>query len=294
MRAAFASLVDYAGLFPPAGLGMADAVREYDRERRGPERWMLGRFVVAASRLEELGTAIESAGLPIARHDPWRISAVMGVHLPDELSRINAFRAAWESRGVMVDALEYKVSSVGQLLTVAEQIPSAYQRYFEVPPEGPYGALVAAIGRVGAFAKVRTGGTTPELFPAPDQLTAFLIAATGQGVRFKATAGLHHPFRGQYRLTYDAEPEQGWMYGFVNLLVATAVLLRSGDGEAAQAILEAVGAESFERLPTGVRVLGQHCSWDELANARERAFTSFGSCSFREPVDELGLPEQVA
>jgi|CXWL01.1.fsa_nt_gi hypothetical protein len=294
MRAAFASLVDYAGLFPPAGLGMPDAVREYDRERRGPDRWMLGRFVVAASRLEELGTAIESEGLHIARHDPWRVSAVMGVHLPDELSRVNAFRAAWESRGVTVDALEFKVSSVGQLLTVAEQIPAAYQRFFEVPHEGPYGALVAAIGRVGAFAKVRTGGTTAELFPAPDQLTAFLIAATGQGVRFKATAGLHHPYRGQYRLTYEAEAASGWMYGFVNLLVATTLLLRSGDGEAAQAVLEAVGAESFQRDEDGIRVLGHHCSWDELASARERAFTSFGSCSFREPVDELGLPEQVA
>lgn len=294
MRAAFASLVDYAGLFPPAGLGMPDAVREYDRERRGPDRWMLGRFVVAASRLEELGSAIESEGLTIARHDPWRVSAVMGVHLPDELSRVNAFRAAWESRGVTVDALEYKVSSVGQLLTVAEQIPAAYQRFFEVPHEGPYGALVAAIGRVGAFAKVRTGGTTADLFPAPDQLTAFLIAATGQGVRFKATAGLHHPYRGQYRLTYEAEPEQGWMYGFVNLLVATAVLLRTGDGEAAQAVLEAVGAAAFPRDDDGIRAAGQHFSWDELARARERAFTSFGSCSFREPVDELGLPEQVA
>lgn len=153
---------------------------------------------------------------------------------------------------------------------------------------------MAAIGRVGAFAKVRTGGTTADLFPAPDQLTAFLIAATGQGVRFKATAGLHHPYRGQYRLTYEAEPEQGWMYGFVNLLVATAVLLRTGDGEAAQAVLEAVGAAAFPRDDDGIRAAGQHFSWDELARARERAFTSFGSCSFREPVDELGLPEQVA
>ena len=141
---------------------------------------------------------------------------------------------------------------------------------------------------------MRTGGTTADLFPAPEQLTAFLIAATGQGVRFKATAGLHHPYRGEYRLTYAPEAERGWMYGFVNLLVATALLLRSGDGETAQAILEAVGPEAFERDDAGIRALGHHFPWDELARARDRAFTSFGSCSFREPVDELGLPEQVA
>jgi len=144
MRAAFAGLVDYAGLFPPASLGMAEAVREYDRERRGADRWMLGRFIVAASRLEELGTALESEGLEIPRHDPWRISAVMGVHVPDELSRLNAFRARWDARGVTLDAIEYKVSSVGQLLTVAEQIPAAYQRYLEVFSGERWDTLAAA------------------------------------------------------------------------------------------------------------------------------------------------------
>ncbi len=294
MRAAFAGLVDYAGLFPPASLGMAEAVREYARERRGADRWMLGRFIVAASRLEELGTALESEGLEIPRHDPWRISAVMGVHVPDELSRLNAFRARWDSRGVTLDAIEYKVSSVGQLLTVAEQIPTAYQRYFEVPREGPFGPLVAAIHRVGAEAKVRTGGTTPDLFPAPEQLTAFLIAATSHGTRFKATAGLHHPLRGRYPLTYLPDAESGWMYGFVNLLLATTLLLRSGDGERAQAILEEQDASAIVRDADGYRWGDHHFAWAELASARQRAFTSFGSCSFREPVDELGLPESVA
>lgn len=294
MRAAFAGLVDYAGLFPPASLGMIEAVREYDRERRGADRWMLGRFIVAASRLEELGTALESEGIDIPRHDPWRVSVVMGVHVPDELSRINAFRARWDARGVTLDAIEYKVSSVGQVLTVAEQIPAAYHRYFEVPREGPYGPLVAAIHRVGAEAKVRTGGTTPDLFPAPDQLTAFLIAATSHGTRFKATAGLHHPFRGRYPLTYLPEAESAWMYGFVNLLLATTLLLRSGEGEMAQAILEEQDSAAFHRNADGYQWRDQRFGWDELAAARERAFTSFGSCSFREPVNELGLSGSAA
>lgn len=294
MRAAFAGLVDYAGLFPPAALPMGEAVREYDRERRGADRWMLGRFVVAASRLEELGSALESEGIALPRHDPWRLSAVMGVHLPDELSRVNAFRSQWETRGVMVDALESKVASVGQLLTVAEQIPAGYCRFFEVPPEGPYGPLVAAIRRVGACAKVRTGGTTPDLFPTPEQLTSFLIAVTGQGVRFKASAGLHHPFRGRYPLSYEPGAESAPMHGFVNLLLATALLLRSGDGEAAQGVLEESDPAALVRDAMGISWRDHRLSWDELAAARERAFTSFGSCSFREPVDELGLAEAAA
>jgi hypothetical protein len=53
----------------------------------------------------------------------------------------------------------------------------------------------------GAFAKARTGGVTPDLFPSPARLMDFLRAALDEEVRFKATAGLHHPLRGSYPLT---------------------------------------------------------------------------------------------
>ena len=41
-------VVDYAGLFPPAALAMADAVAEYHAARADGHAWMLGRFVVPA------------------------------------------------------------------------------------------------------------------------------------------------------------------------------------------------------------------------------------------------------
>ena len=59
-RALLAGLVDYAGLFPPAALSMDDAVAEYARWRRSPEAWMLGRFVLPAARLAELGRAADA------------------------------------------------------------------------------------------------------------------------------------------------------------------------------------------------------------------------------------------
>src|SRR5215469_4630128 len=55
VHAAFKSLVDYAGLFPPAALGMSDAIDEYAAASEGAHAWMLGRFIVPFSRLEELG-----------------------------------------------------------------------------------------------------------------------------------------------------------------------------------------------------------------------------------------------
>ena len=53
-KALFSGLIDYAGLFPPAALSMADAVRNYDAYRKGEHAWMLGRFVVPAAKIGEV------------------------------------------------------------------------------------------------------------------------------------------------------------------------------------------------------------------------------------------------
>ena len=63
VRAAFESLIDYAGLFPPAALPMAGAVAEYAEALRGEHAWMLGRFIVPASRIAELGDFGREHGL---------------------------------------------------------------------------------------------------------------------------------------------------------------------------------------------------------------------------------------
>ena len=54
VRAAFARLIDYAGLFPPAALSMERALSEYATGIARPPAWMLGRFIVPASRVGEL------------------------------------------------------------------------------------------------------------------------------------------------------------------------------------------------------------------------------------------------
>lgn len=54
------NLIDYAGLFPPAELTMAEAVRNYAAYRHSEHNWMLGRFIVPASRLQEFEQAAAS------------------------------------------------------------------------------------------------------------------------------------------------------------------------------------------------------------------------------------------
>jgi hypothetical protein len=148
---------------------------------------------------------------------------------------------------------------------------------------------LGAVKRAGGFAKVRTGGTTPGAFPGAPDLTRFLVAAARLRLPFKATAGLHHPVRGAYRLTYEAGAPSGVMYGYLNLAIAAFLAWV----EAPAADVEAALLES-ERDAIGFEVDAlrwrQHRFPTELiARVRQDFFHGFGSCSFREPLDELGL-----
>ncbi|HYT90814.1 MAG TPA: hypothetical protein VEL76_19045, partial [Gemmataceae bacterium] len=54
LRALLSGIIDYAGLFPPAKLPLAEALRNYAGYRTEPDSWMLGRFICPAARLVEL------------------------------------------------------------------------------------------------------------------------------------------------------------------------------------------------------------------------------------------------
>ncbi|MDE3127939.1 MAG: hypothetical protein KGL38_08030, partial [Gemmatimonadota bacterium] len=90
LAALLARAVDYAGLFPPARLPMADAVRAYADYRHGPQAWMLGRFVVPAARLEEFD---EAGGelLPASAAASWALSATVSADVELDTRSIHRF-----------------------------------------------------------------------------------------------------------------------------------------------------------------------------------------------------------
>ena len=54
-RAALEKLIDHAALFPPASMTVEDALAEDERVRAADTGWIVGRFVVRASQLSQLG-----------------------------------------------------------------------------------------------------------------------------------------------------------------------------------------------------------------------------------------------
>ena len=132
--------------------------------------------------------------------------------------------------------------------------PLGVETYFElVVDESWRDSIPAAIGAVAAIGgrvKLRCGGAS---IPSIEQVALVMACCRQAGVPFKATAGLHHPVR------------RGEEHGFLNLLAATT---------APPGRLEAVLAEED---PAAI----------DFAGADRTLFTSFGSCSWREPVDDL-------
>jgi len=280
--------IDYAGLFPPAGLGMSAAVDNYLRYRADPEAWALGRFIVPATRLVEFEEAAGDGSPGRAGRQPWQLSALVGPDLVGDLDQIAAFqrRYADTAPGKTVDTIEAKADGVSAIEETMRSVPGRLQVYFELPIERDPIDLIAAVARVGARAKVRTGGVTPQAFPSTVSLARFIHACVRAKVPFKATAGLHHALRSEYRLTYEEDSGTSVMFGFLNLFLATA-LARNGMAECDTCrILEESSPAAFRVDDDAISWRGQRFDRDALGRARQ-SIVSFGSCSFTEPIAEL-------
>jgi hypothetical protein len=77
------------------------------------------------------------------------------------------------------------------------------------------------------------------------------------------------------------------MYGFLNLFMAAA-LVYTGEGEdTALAVLEDKETSAFSFSDDSIQWREKRIALDQIVKFRSRFGISFGSCSFREPVDEL-------
>lgn len=262
-------LIDYAGLFPPAGLTMAEAVREYAEQREGPHNWALGRFVLPATQLDEFHQAAGRAASELP------LSVLVS---PDDFSKIDRPN---------VQAVELKALDVSEIEPAAARVPPAMLAFFEIPIERNPGELVRAMAAVGARAKVRTGGVTPDAFPAAAQLVKFMAACHQANVPFKATAGLHHPVCAVRPLTYEPGSPSHEMFGFVNVFVAAGFIRHGMSQKEAVNVLTEHDAAAFDFQDDGLSWRGQRLTGHQLAAARRSFALSFGSCSFREPIQEL-------
>lgn len=294
LRALLAHSIDYAGLFPPANLALEPALRNHSQYVRVPESWMLGAFILPIAEFD-------AAGRHLSDFDgeyPLRISALgprpdsakaFLKSLSASIDAIATFEPRFEAASIeqlemplpaevnaeLLKAIRQRLDH-SDLKTFWEAKPDAAERVTELLSENN----AANAGRKLGF-KLRTGGVTAEAFPSSAQIAIALMAAGTRGVPIKFTAGLHHPVR----LFHDSV--QTKMHGFLNVLGAGVLALEHDwrQNEVIQ-MLDDEDAGSFSFTEDFFAWRDWRISTEAIA-ARRELVTSFGSCSFDEPREDL-------
>lgn len=266
---AWRGLVDDAAIFPPGDAPLAEATARHLSRRTRPGAGLVGTFVA------------RDTDLPALKATPLALSVVV----TGGAGQVFGTAALARKLHVAVEGVEITLRDPGDPVGAARRVGAAVDAaraegqlddhvpiHVEIPPDCSPGAWLAAADEVAAQEfrlKLRTGGLEAAAFPSAPALAGWIDAALDRETPFKCTAGLHHAVRH----TGDEGFEH---HGFLNVLVATRLAF---DGASSDEVVEALERRDGQALVTEARDL-------DLAGAR-RWFTSFGSCSVDEPLDDL-------
>lgn len=293
LRALLERSIDYAGLFPPAGLALEPALTNHAHYVRLDDNWMLGAFVLPVAQF-----GVAKQFLP--HFDPAHPVGISA--LGPKTENASAFQEALIETDAAIRSLSaHNVDLVSirqlemflpadvdsSLLSETRSIVGNLPAFWEAPAERAQ-RTIALLAEHNSNAdhptfgyKMRTGGVTADAFPTSAQIAPALVAPETHQVPIKFTAGLHHPLR-QYR-----EEVQTKMHGFLNVLGAAVLAAEhKWDAEQTAAMLEDEEAGSFKFDDEFFAWRDWKIDLQRLRD-RRRFVTSFGSCSFDEPRDDL-------
>jgi hypothetical protein len=315
-RALLSGLVDYAGLFPPAKLPLDQALRNYLRYRAEPESWMLGRIICPAALLGELTAFAEDIAklsTPLALSVLGRGGAdakefLDGVRtdLADALKLGERFggKTAVEAYEVKLPPALCEASAEKQLFALVGTAAFVWDKDWRgvvAPFYEPPSARRETVQRVmdvlardaaapeaanrshcrPAGLKLRCGGS-PDSMPTAEELAFAIVRSRDLCVPLKFTAGLHHLFG------HFDPPSQRTMHGFLSLFAAGALsYAQTVPQSTIQRIIEDQDFRHFRFTGTALRWNNLSAPGSQVEIARQTLVTSFGSCSFDEPRDDL-------
>ena len=244
---AFDRFFDDAAIFPPGNASMQAAVPQHFEYRDTALSAFVGPFVITDTRLGEVHTQ--------------RAIDISLICTGDVNAALDALDHRFELAALEIPSKEYLAAASAAMVA---QVPT----FIEVGWDLEYEVVAAELATTGASLKLRTGGTAAEAFPTPDTLAAAICAAVRNDVAFKCTAGLHQGVR--------YTDDQGFEHhGFLNILLASLLAPKHDDVAAMLARTDAGVVREFAAL-----------SAHDITLARSR-FTSFGTCSVLEPIEDL-------
>jgi hypothetical protein len=284
--------IDYAGMFPPCSLDLESALRNQAEYVRSPEAWMLGAFVLPVEQFDATRQLLSQFD-PL---HPLRVAA-----LGPKTENADGFLDALDEADAAIRSLSSNVDLVSiihlemflphdvdsGLLQEAKSIVGDLPAFWEAPPDRAQEtiALLAEHNSDADLAtfgyKLRTGGVTAEAFPTSPQIAKALVTPATHQLPIKFTAGLHHPIR-QFRDEVKTK-----MHGFLNVLGA-AVLAAEHRWDVHQTSIMLEDENTYSFSFTDDFFAWREWKIDlERLRYRRKFVTSFGSCSFDDPRDDL-------
>jgi hypothetical protein len=293
LRALLAHSIDYAGLFPPCSLELEPALKNQAQYVRSDDARMLGAFVLPVGQFDAARKILSD----FDPQHPLHVSA-----LGPKTEKAAAFRDAIEDVDAAIrsfSASNVDLISVNHLemplphdvdlalIKEARSIIGSLPAFWEAPAERAE-QTIALLAEHNSNAdkptfgfKLRTGGVTSDAFPSSAQIAKALVSPATHQVPIKFTAGLHHPIR-QYR-----EDVQTKMHGFLNVLGAAVLAAEHKWNE------KQTAAMLDDEDPKSFLFDDEFFAWRKWKidikrlKDRRRFVTSFGSCSFDEPREDL-------
>jgi hypothetical protein len=293
LRALLEHAIDYAGMFPPCNLDLEPSLNNQAQYVRSADAWMLNAFVLPVGQFDA-AKRVPSDFDPL---HPLRVSA-----LGPKTENAAAFGEMFEKTAAAIRSLavhNVDLISVDQLemflpedidldlLKEAHSMISDLPAFWEAPTERA-ARTIALLAEFNSDAdtptfgyKLRTGGVTPDAFPTSAEIAKALVVPLTHQVPIKFTAGLHHPIR-QFR-----DEVQTKMHGFLNVLGAAVLAAEhKWDEKQIAAMLDDEDAKSFSFDNDSFSWRKWKIDIKRLKD-RRKFVTSFGSCSFDEPREDL-------
>lgn len=316
VRAFFKKIIDYAGLFPPANLSLDTSLHKYRDYRNSEHDWMLSRYIIPASRLEELkaydeklfgqappydfsvlGAGTETAASYFENLERMveqirKFHSVHGSHVTSRILEVKLPREVVLShdKDLLMEVFE---ETMARLNDTDEAPPAVFfEAYLEESWKKDIQHVLKMIHRYNSGQpeesatalgfKLRCGGTEASMFPTVEQLTYILNLVKDNRVPLKCTAGLHHPVR------HYADSVKTKMHGFLN--VFGGAMLHYEHNLSENELLQIIREEDhdhFSFTEDAFEWKDKAISVDRIQELRQHALISFGSCSFKEPREDL-------
>lgn len=309
-------IIDYAGLFPPADLSLDTSIQKYSSYRKSKDAWMLSRFIIPAARLSELEPYRETRfqeGVPFAFSVLGKGTETVSEYreqVQDVIRDVEQFHDVHGDR-VTTGILEIKLpreavfasdpellidiyNETAERFDTSAKLPNYlfFEGFFEENWQKEISLVLEVMNQHNqefegntlqelGF-KLRCGGIEAHMFPSVEQVAYTLNRAREYNLPMKCTAGLHQPIR------HYANSVQTEMHGYFNIFGGAMLgyAYNLSDEVLAEVIREQ-DPEHFSFTDEGFHWKDMTVSTEEIAELREVALISFGSCNFDEPREDL-------